>query len=177
MVIKQATQIGNKIIRQKAVAVKNATSANVRQTIRDLVDSMRYHNLVGMAAPQIGKNMRVFVSEIRTTTYRKNIAKADSLRVFINPKIIWKSKKMASGYEGCGSVAAAQLFGSVKRAQSVICTAIDEKGTPFKIKASGLLARIIQHETDHLNGIVFMDRMKDMRTLLDRQAYVDLKNK
>jgi peptide deformylase len=127
-----------------------------------------------MAAPQIGKKWRIFVSEVRQTTYRKNITKLDSVRVFINPKIIWKSKKQQNGYEGCGSVVSAQLFGLVKRANSVICEALDKNGNPFKIKTSGLLARIIQHELDHLNGIVFIDRISDTRTLLDKQTYINL---
>jgi len=126
-----------------------------------------------MAAPQIGKRWRIFVSEIRQTTYRKNISKSDSLRIFVNPKITWQSKKQQIGYEGCGSVAAAQLFGSVKRAESIICEALDKNGKPFELKASGFLARIIQHEMDHLSGMVFLDRISDSRTLMDRRTYVD----
>ena len=174
MSIKKAVQIGNKIIRKKSAAVKDVSSKDVQKTIKDLVDSMRHNNLVGMAAPQIGKNYRIFVSEIRKTTYRKNIDKNDCLKIFINPKITWQSKKQADGYEGCGSVVSAQLFGSVKRATSIICEALDENGRPFKIKASGFLARIIQHEIDHLGGVVFIDRVSDTRTLLDKQTYINL---
>lgn len=177
MSIKQTTQIGDKIIRQKAILVKNVLAIEVKQTIKDLIDSMRHDNLVGMAAPQIGKKWRIFVSEIRTTTYRKNIAKLDSLRVFINPKIIWQSKKFSIGYEGCGSVASAQLFGAVRRPHSIICQALDSKGVVFKIKATGLLARIIQHEIDHLNGIVFIDKVHDTRSLISKQAYINSQNK
>jgi peptide deformylase len=177
MSIKQTVQIGNKIIRQKADTVQNVSVTDIQETIKDLVDSMRHDNLVGMAAPQIGKKWRIFVSEICRTTYRKNIAKSDLLRVFVNPEIIWQSKKQQNGYEGCGSVASAQLFGSVKRAESIICKALDGNGKPFKIKASGFLARIIQHETDHLNGLVFLDRVSDTRTLVDKQIYIDSQKK
>lgn len=173
MSIKKSVQIGNKIIRQKAYIVRDVSSVEIQKTIEDLIDSMRHDNLVGMAAPQIGKKWRIFVSEIRQTTYRKNIAKSDSLKIFINPKITWKSKKQQDGYEGCGSVISAQLFASVKRPESVICKALDEKGNPFEIKASGFLARIIQHEIDHLNGIVFIDRISDTKTIMDRQTYID----
>jgi peptide deformylase len=173
MSIKKTTQIGEKTIRNKSIPVKNVFSREIQQIIKDLVDSMRHDNLVGMAAPQVGKNYRIFVSEIRKTNYRKSIDKNDSLKIFINPKIIFKSKKQIEGYEGCGSVASAQLFGKVKRPESVICTALNEKGEPFEIKASGLLARVIQHEIDHLNGIVFIDKV-DTKTLLDKQSYINL---
>jgi peptide deformylase len=173
MSIKKPVQIGNKIIRQKAEIVRNVSDNEIQKTITDLIDSMRHDNLVGMAAPQIGKKWRIFVSEVRQTTYRKNIAKSDSVRVFINPKIIWKSKKQQNDYEGCGSIISAQLFGLVKRANSVICEALNKNGDPFKIKASGLLSRIIQHELDHLNGVVFIDRISDTRTIMNRQTYID----
>ena len=124
MSVKQTVQVGDKIIRRKATLVHDVSNSEIQTTIRDLVDSMRHDNLVGMAAPQIGRKWRIFVSEVRKTTYRKNIAEPDLLRVFINPRITWKSKKSQSGYEGCGSVAAAQLFGVVKRAESVICNAL-----------------------------------------------------
>lgn len=177
MSVKQTVQIGDKIIRQKAKTVKNVLVPEVQSTIDDLVASMRHNNLVGMAAPQIGKSLQIFVSEIRQTIYRKNITKADSLRIFINPKITWHSKKNQIGYEGCGSVAEAQLFGIVKRAESVICEALDKNGKPFTAKASGFLARIIQHEIDHLNGIVFIDRISDTKTLVDKNTYVDSQKK
>lgn len=177
MSIKQTVQIGNKIIRQKAKTVKNVSIIEIQKTINDLIDSMRHDNLVGMAAPQVGKSWQIFVIEIRKTTYRKNIAKSDSLRIFINPKITWQSKKQVDSYEGCGSVAEAQLFGIVRRSESVICEALDRNGKHFKTKASGFLARIIQHEMDHLNGVVFIDKMNDTRTLVDRQTYIDSQKK
>ena len=138
---------------------------------------MRHYNLVGMAAPQVGENYRIFVSEIRKTTYRKNVTESDSLKVFINPRIVQRSKKQVGGYEGCGSVANAQLFGVVKRSESVVCKALDKNGKPFEVKASGLLARVIQHEIDHLDGVVFLDRVNDMKTLVDVKTYHSSQNR
>ena len=174
MSIKKAVQVGNKAIRKKSSVVIDISTNEIQGIVKDLVDSMRHDNLVGMAAPQIGKNYRIFVSEIRKTTYRKNISKNNSLKVFINPEIIWRSKKQTKDYEGCGSIVSAQLFGKVKRSDSIKCRAIDEKGDSFVLRASGLLARVIQHEMDHLEGIVFIDRVNDTRTLLDRQSYINL---
>jgi len=132
---------------------------------------MRYQGLVGMAAPQIGINRRIFVSEIRKTKTRTRSG-IDPVRSFINPKIINSSRKQVVGYEGCGSVACSGLFGNVKRAQSLTIEAFDEKGKKFKLYASGLLARIIQHETDHLDGEVFLDRLSDTKSLMSREEYL-----
>jgi peptide deformylase len=146
-------------------------SKATKKIVRDLVDSMRHHDLVGMAAAQIGINERIFVSEIRETKAR-SARVLDPVRVFINPKIVRFSAKKVFGYEGCGSVASAGLFGNVKRAESVIIHATDEKGEKFALHASGLLARIIQHEFDHLEGKVFLDRMADMKSLMGREEYL-----
>ena len=176
MSIKKTYQIGAKIIRSRANEVRKFNSPEIQKTIRDLIDSMRHNNLVGMAAPQIGNGMRIFVSEIRKTKFRKAV-KEDNLRIFINPRIVKKSKRQASGFEGCGSVVAAGLFGRVRRPENVEVSAFNAKGQPFRLKVNGLLARIIQHEIDHLNGIVFIDRVVDTRTLLDRETYMKSQKK
>ena len=79
------------------------------------------------------------------------------------------SREQVLGYKGCGSVANAGLFGNVKRARSVIVEAFNENGQKFKLSANGLLARIIQHETDHLDGKIFLDRLTDMKSLMSRE--------
>jgi len=169
MVIKEAVQIGDPLLRAKAKKVTNPTSKEVKKVIADLRDSMAYHELVGMAAPQIGKKLRIFVSEIRTTKNRK--AKGDPFRVYIDPEIKWRSREQASDYEGCGSVIYSMIFGKVRRPKAVIVRARDEKGKKFELKASGLLARVIQHENDHLNGVLFTDKA-DPKTFLSRWAYI-----
>lgn len=170
MVIKKATQVGNPIIRTKSKAVSVFSKKN-KVVVRNLIDSMRYHGLVGMAAPQIGINKRIFVTEIRKTKFRRQ-NDLDVVRIFINPKILNASRKKLFGYEGCGSVAAGGLFGNVKRPQSVIVEAFNDKGKKFKLRASGLLARIIQHENDHLEGKVFLDRLSDMKSVMSREEYL-----
>lgn len=171
MIIKHATQIGNPIIRRKAKPVLRITSPATKRIVRNLMDSMRHHGLVGMAAPQIGIGQRVFVTEIRKTKTRKQ-KQTDPVRVFINPRIISRSKKQTIGYEGCGSVANAGIFGKVKRSHGVVINAFNEKGNRFKLRATGLLARIIQHENDHLDGKVFLDRMPDAKSLMSREEYL-----
>jgi peptide deformylase len=172
MVFKRATQVGNPIIRKKSLSVKAILhSQKTKKILKDLIDSMRYHNLVGMAAPQIGINRRIFVSEIRKTKLRKS-NETDPVRIFINPKIISLSRNQVFGYEGCGSVANAGLFGNVRRARSVVVEAFNEKGEKFRLHASDLLARIIQHEIDHLDGKIFLDRLSDMKSIMSREEYL-----
>ena len=158
MIIRKTVQVGNPVIRAKAKAVKDIASKETKRTVKNLIDSMRHHELVGMAAPQIGVGMRIFVSEIRTTDFRKDLKKnAEALRVFINPKITARSTKTYKGWEGCGSVVNGELFGKVSRPYKVTVTAHNEHGEKFELVATDLLARIIQHEIDHLDGKLFVD--------------------
>ena len=173
MIIKHATQIGDPMIRAKAkpVVASSAMSPQTKKIVRDLIDSMRYHGLVGMAAPQIGVSLRIFVSELRETNVRR-AGEMDAVRIFINPKIIRLSKTKRVGGEGCGSVAHAGLFGMVPRSNEVTVTALNERGKRFVLRAKGLLAAVIQHETDHLDGILFLDRLSNMKSLMSREEYV-----
>ncbi len=172
MVITHVSQIGSSVIRTKTKSVVSV-NAKTKTTIKNLVDTMRATGLVGMAAPQIGSSQRVFVTEIRPTATRKKHRQLDQLRIFINPRVVKLSKQQSSGYEGCGSVAHAQLFGKVNRTRSVIIRAMNEKGKVVTLAADGLLARVIQHEMDHLNGKVFLDRMVTMLSLIDREHYLE----
>ncbi len=173
MIIKKLTQVGSPIIRKKSTVVKDIKSKKIQRIIKNLVDSMKYGNLVGLAAPQIGINLQIFVTEIRTTNIRKVDEKmdADRLRVFINPKIISVSKDTWSRYEGCGSVAVGNIFGTVKRPTSIVIKAQDKNGKIFVLKAKNLLARVILHEFDHLNGKIFLDRLTDTKSFMSRNEY------
>lgn len=134
MIIKKVVQIGNPLLSQKSKKVKGLTSEKTQKVVRNLIDSMHYHGLVGMAASQIGEKLRIFVTETRKTPYR-NPKDIDKLRVYINPKIVWFSKKEVISYEGCGSVAYAKFFALVKRPKKVVIEALDSKGIKFKLNA------------------------------------------
>ncbi len=174
MIIKNISQAGNPILRKKANQVKNANSPKTRKIIKDLTETMRASALIGIAAPQIGQSFQIFITEIRKTANRK-IREKDELRIFINPKIIKMSKKMNIGYEGCGSVGNAHIFGPVRRDNELMIEALNEKCEKFTLKARGLLARVIQHEYDHLNGILFTDKISDYRKIISRAEYIKLK--
>jgi len=175
MAIKPTIQAGNKIVQTVSTAVRDVNSEETKQVIEDLVDTMRDVDLVGMAAPQIGVNLRIFVTEIRETNVRKT--GSDSLKVFINPEILEVSEATVDGYEGCGSVCVAHFFGPVNRAKKVTVRAQDETGQEFRLEAEGLLARIIQHEVDHLDGVLFVEKISDLKKIMSREEYLKMRNK
>ena len=169
MIIKDIIQIGNPMLSRKSEIVTNVKSKENKKVIKNLTDSVRYHGLIGMAASQIGEKLRIFVTEVRNTKYRN--LETDKLRVYINPKIVWSSKKEIVIYEGCGSVAYAKLFAPVKRPEKIIIKALDENGNEFELKADGMLSRVIQHEYDHLDGIEFTEKITDMRKIMSSEEY------
>lgn len=172
--IQKAIQIGNAIVRAKSKPVNDFKAA--KKIVKDLTDSMRHYSLVGMAAPQIGINVRIFISEIRPTQARRGKT-LDPLRVFINPKIVERSSAETVLYEGCGSVDYGLLFGPVKRPSEVTVRAYGLDGKPFSITATGLLAKILQHEIDHLDGILCIDRFQDTKKIMHREEFVKAKKK
>ena len=138
-------KLGEDILRQKADPVAEVND-EIRQLANDMFDTMIDADGVGLACPQIGKNLRMFVL----------IADDDVRRVFINPQIIKTSEELGDYDEGCLSIP--QVYETIRRPVKVTVQALNENGKPFTLEADGLLARIIQHEYDHLEGIVFIDR-------------------
>lgn len=175
MTVIKTMQAGNAIIHSVSKDVVDVFSEETKRIIADLVDTMRAEDLIGMAAPQIGANVRIFVTEIRETTYRKE--DVDKLRVFINPKILSLSERTSEGYEGCGSVASAQFFGPVVRPEEVTITALNEAGEEIIFTATGLLARVIQHEIDHLDGVLFHEKISDMKKVMSKEEYIKTRGK
>lgn len=172
MTIRKTVQAGNPVIRAKAENVSSPILKSTHKIITDLIDTMRAASLVGIAAPQIGKSARIFVAEVRKSNQRKHTP--IPLQIFVNPKIISTSKKQISDWEGCGSVANGGIFAKVKRPERVTVRAIDQNGETFELETGGLLARIIQHENDHLDGVLFTDKA-DLLTLMSRDEYLKMR--
>lgn len=175
MIIEEIIQIGNPLLHQETEPAVDVHAEETQRVIENLVDSMRHHDLIGIASTQIGEKLKIFVTEVRKTAYR-NIEE-DELRVYINPKIVWSSDKVVSINEGCGSVAYSQLFAPIMRPEEVEVEALDADGNTFRLKVDGMLARVIQHEVDHLNGIEFIDHVTDNRTMMSSGEHKKKKNK
>ncbi len=162
---KTIVQIGNPILRLESKPVKNIESEKVKDLIKNMTNQMRTNDLIGITAPQVEVNLRLFITEIRATALRKNLKDTHGLRVYINPKLGFSVKKKSVLYEGCGSLVNAQLFGPVRRPKTVTTEALDEHSNRFNFKADGLLARCIQHEHDHVEGILCIDKFLDLRKI------------
>lgn len=160
-------QEGNPILRQKAKAVlkKEIGSDRVNGIIRLMLNRLKEEKHgVAMAAPQMGESLRIFVvspkvfldeEAAKEEVVEKNTGQPKHI-VYINPIITRQSRKKKEMPEGCLSVRG--MYGSVMRHEKVSIAALDEHGTPFTYNASGLLAHIFQHEVDHLDGILYIDK-------------------
>jgi len=149
MSIRKVLRYGEPSLREKSKEV-HKVSRKISDLIRDLLDTMYAQNGVGLAAPQIGENVRVFVIDVSTNKEPLNPM------VFINPKIIKKSGAVKSN-EGCLSFP--EAYTDVVRYKDIMVKATNEHGKQFVMEAKDgtLLARAIQHENDHLDGILFID--------------------
>lgn len=137
-------------LRKKAQPVKDI-NAEIKKAAADMIALMSKEKGVGLAGPQVGLSRRIFVTQ----------AAGDSPRVFINPTIIWTSQEQVKYEEGCLSVPG--LWADVIRPAEIKVQAWNEKGRAFTLEAGGMLARVIQHEYDHLEGILFIDRLSDAK--------------
>ncbi|MFA6422561.1 MAG: peptide deformylase [Candidatus Buchananbacteria bacterium] len=146
--------IPDPILRKKSaqLLIREIKSKEIQELIPEMIKTMHKSDGVGLAAPQIGKSIRLVV-----------IRHKDGDLVIFNPKFLRKSLAKEMGEEGCLSVPL--KYGMVKRHKKIILKYIDQNGEQKKITAEGLLARVIQHEADHLDGILFIDKAIDITEL------------
>ncbi len=153
MSLRKIVKYGSPVLRQKSKEI-NKISKKIQILAEDMLDTMYANNGVGLAAPQVGELLRIFVIDVSTGKESYNPM------VFINPKIIKKEGAVACN-EGCLSFP--EVYTDVRRYRDVTVKALDLKGRPFVIEAKDgeLLARAIQHEFDHLDGILFVDHVRN----------------
>lgn len=151
MAIREIVTVPNEVLRRKARPVTDF-GAELQVLIDDMVETMRVAPGVGLAAPQVGISLRVIVIEFGDEEDEEVPPK---LYMVVNPEIQRQSRQTVMGTEGCLSIPG--LAGEVQRAEEVTVKGLSRRGQPMKIKASGWLARIFQHEIDHLEGVLFTD--------------------
>lgn len=168
MPILKRTQFGNPILRKKAKAVplKHIHTTSFIKLVEQMFCLIQDIG-VGLAAPQISKSIRLAVIDIHPLPHRPLVTPIK--RVLINPIILTYSKSTEADYEGCLSCDG--ICGSVPRSTRITVCYYNEKGKKCTETATGFLARVLQHEIDHLNGVLYVDRMKDMRTLITTEEY------
>jgi len=140
---------GDPVLRRKADAVGSVTD-DVRSLIESMFATMYTEEGVGLAAPQVGRSVRVFVIDVEDEETPR------VKQAFVNPTIVERSGEVV-GEEGCLSIPG--IRADVKRSARVVVEALDADGAPFRLEAEGLLARALQHEIDHLDGVLFLDRL------------------
>ena len=159
------TKFGNPILREKAHPVSKKVSV---QFIKSMFYTMKRANGVGLAAPQVNKSWRLAVVEIKKTKTRPEVEPLGKT-VIINPQIFNPSKEMVNDWEGCLSLPG--IRGSVPRHKKITVKFTDNAGGKHILRLTGFQARVFQHEIDHLNGVLYIDRMRDLKTLMTSDEF------
>lgn len=165
MAILEIIQPDNPILRKKAIRVPDSSFGNesFQKLVDDMVETMESANGVGLAAPQIARSLRLIIVRLPNVS-EEDLEEYGELAgqtfIVVNPKIIKTSREMVLGVEGCLSIPG--VLGEVDRHEMVVITGQDREGKDFRIKAKGWLARVFQHEVDHLNGRLFIDLTEDI---------------
>ena len=154
MAVKKILSIPDPILREKSIPVKKVDK-DIKNLMDDMIETMYNAPGIGLAAIQIGIPKRVIVMDISKDKDKKNPM------FFINPKIIWKSKVLSTYEEGCLSIP--NQFAEVQRPDKCHFKYLDYNGKEKEIKAEGLLSTCIQHEIDHLDGILFIDYLSKLK--------------
>lgn len=163
-------QLGNPILRQKAEKVDfhQLKTKEYKQLLKDMKETLLAADGMGLAAPQVSQSVRIIALTIPPEVMGHKMA-GFPLQTLINPQIKSASKETVADWEGCLSFDF--LRGQVPRAKSVVVDAWDENGENITVEAFDLLARVLQHEIDHLDGILYLERMTDITTLMSTVEY------
>lgn len=175
MSVIKRTQFGDPILRHIArqLTVREILAPNIQQLITNMRSTLIEKKLgIGLAAPQIGESLALAVIAVRPTPHRPEAEEFD--RVLINPQITDHVGHKKQLWEGCissGSNGAADLFAKVPRYSKIKVKYLDESGRQQHKEFAGLRAQVVQHEVDHLNGILFVDRVRDTTTYMTYKEY------
>jgi peptide deformylase len=166
MSILKVARMGHPVLRERARPLDKADfrSPVVQILIDDMIETMHEYNGVGLAAPQVHEDIRIFVALLEEDPGPKSEAAA-----IINPEIVPVGAAKSEGWEGCLSIP--DIRGMVPRWTDISVRALDRKGKPVELPLKGFAARVAQHETDHLDGVLFFDRMTSMQSLTYLDEY------
>jgi peptide deformylase len=166
MSILKVARMGHPVLRTPARPLDKATLRNplLQKLIDDMIETMHEYHGVGLAAPQVHEDIRLFVGLLD----EEPSPESEPLAV-INPEIIPVGPETKEGWEGCLSIP--DIRGMVPRFTSIVVKALDREGRPVELRLQDFAARVAQHETDHLDGILFFDRMTSMQSLTYLDEY------
>ena len=160
MSILKVARMGHPVLRRRGRTLDRSDLKNplLQKFFDDMIETMYEYHGVGLAAPQVHESLRVFVAMLDEEPDEKSDA-----AIVINPEIIPSSATIEEGWEGCLSIP--DIRGMVPRHTDITLKALDRKGQNVELKLKGFPARVAQHETDHLDGVLFFDRMRSMHSL------------
>ena len=167
MSILKVARMGHPVLRQRGQLVdpRDLRKPDVQKLIDDMIDTMREYNGVGLAAPQVHESARLFVALLAEEPDDKT-----DPTVIVNPEIVPNGSSLRQeGWEGCLSIP--DIRGLVPRFSDITLKALDREGRPMELRLTDFAARIAQHETDHLDGVLFFDRMTSMQSLTFLDEY------
>jgi peptide deformylase len=171
MSILKVARMGHPVLRERARPLERSEigSPGVQKLVDDMIETMREYHGVGLAAPQVHEGLRLFVAALSDRDDGPDESEETEPMVLINPEIVARSTEVEEDWEGCLSIP--DIRGRVPRASAVTVKAFDRNGTRIEIDATGFSARVIQHEYDHLDGVLFFDRMRSFETLAFLDEY------
>ena len=169
--ILEIEQMGNPILRQNAKYVDNIGDVYIQRLIDDLIETVRAVNGVGLAAPQVNESYQIFIVASSPNPRYPDAPKIEPIAV-VNPKIISRSDKMVDGWEGCLSIPG--IRGLVSRHKTITVEYTKRTGHKTTEELSDFIARIFQHEYDHLKGVVFLDRLESLGEVITEKEYIKL---
>ncbi len=170
MGLRNIVQIGETCLLQKSINVSQIKSSKTKIILDDLIDTHLQAKGIGLAAPQICENVALFVTELPVNVNRSP-QDSDELRVYINPEIVEFSEECTVLYESCLSISTGDLYLPVSRPKQITIDAFDSKARKFRLRCDGLLARVIQHEYDHLQGTLFIEKAMNYREGFNLENY------
>jgi peptide deformylase len=170
MSLLKVAHMGHPVLRKRAREIERPElkHPSVQKLIDDMIDTMHEYHGVGLAAPQVHEGLRIFVAAI-TPQNEEPLSPGDEPMVFINPVVTSIGNEIVEDWEGCLSIP--DIRGRVPRARSIKVTALDRSGGKLDFTSHDFPARVIQHETDHLDGVLFFDRMRTFESLAFLDEY------
>lgn len=170
----QIVTLPDEVLRKKARPVAKFDD-ELQTLIDNMIETMRAANGVGLAAPQIGQSIQLAVIETlpKVDEEGEDIPNSRELFVIANPRIVWESREVIDGIEGCLSIPG--YVGEVERAYAVRIRAQDRRGKNIKLRLKGWTARIFQHEIDHLNGVLYIDKLTDRENFWTDEEYYQMR--
>jgi peptide deformylase len=166
-ILRQIAQLGQPVLREQAHQIAEAGDPAIQSLIEDMLVTVAEANGVGIAAPQVYQSLALFIVAVRPTTRYPNAPEQEPVAM-LNPELLWSSEEMEMGWEGCLSIPG--IRGLVPRHRKIRVRYLTRFGELREEEYEGFLARVFQHEFDHINGIVFLDRADSRNLVTEKEC-------